>query len=162
MIPPPSWLPPLIDLNDYSGRWDVYDSVIYQVFRKDFIDSKPRFQGVDVGTRWHPKHDNKEYAYWHITQEGRVEENRIPDLRRCERIGWIRAIIEHSDDPAVKVWENKRGEDRRILLWLDALDFLVILGWRKQGYWMLITAYPTNRKHTRRKLLKEYTAHKKS
>jgi len=156
------WLPSLIELSDYGGRWDAYESAVYQTFRHDFIDSQPTFQGKNVGTRIHPKHKNKEYAFWHLIQEGNIEEERTPDLRRCERIGWIRAIIEHVNDPDVKVWDNTRGKDHRTLLWLEELDFLVILGWRRQGYWMLITAYPTDRNHTRRKLLKEYNSCKKS
>ena len=87
---------------------------------------------------------------------GKVEYPRTPDLRRCERIRWIRAIIEHADDQSVLVWENNRGGNQGILLWLKSQDFLVVLGRRSQGYAMLVTAYPTNREHTRRKLLKEY------
>ena len=95
-------------------------------------------------------------------QEGQIEEDRTPDLRRCERIGWLRAIIDNADDDRVKVWENERtgtkGRERSVLLWLEEEDFLVVLG-KRAGYYLLVTAYQTNRDHTRRKLRREYEAY---
>lgn len=156
MTDAPNWLPPLVTLDAHGGQWDAYESAVYAVFKAGFIDAAVRFRGMRIGLRRHPKYKNREWAFWHLIQEGPVEEHRTPDLRRCERIGWVRAIIDHADDASVKVWENDRRGDRRILLWLESEDFLVVLAVRGQGYTMLVTAYPTNRDHTRRKLLKEY------
>jgi hypothetical protein len=156
MTDAPDWLPPLLTLEAASGRWDAYEAAVYAVFKADFIDHTARFRGMRIGLRRHPMYNNREWAFWHVIQQGNVEADRTPDLRRCERIRWIRAIIEHVEDDRVAVWENERRGDRRILLWLEAEDFLVVLAVRNQGYAMLITAYPTNRDHTRRKLRREY------
>lgn len=36
--------------------------------------------------------DGKEATFWHMIQEGRIEEDRTPDIRRCERIRWPKPI----------------------------------------------------------------------
>ena len=157
----PAWLPPLISLDAHGNCWTAYAAAVCSVFKADFIDSPPFLRGRRIGLRREPKYQNREWAFWHVIQEGNVEEGRTPDLRRCERIGWIRAIIEHAHDPRVKAWENRRDGDRRLLLWLEAQDFLVVLGLRGMGYALLITAYPTDRGHTRRRLQKEYEQSRK-
>ena len=43
-----------------------------------------------------------------LVQEGKVEDDRTPDLRRCERIRWPRPIIEHESEDSILVWENER------------------------------------------------------
>jgi hypothetical protein len=152
----PDWLPELLTLESIGGQWPPYEAAVYAAFKYDFIDHTVYYEGMRIGLRRHPMYNNREWAFWHVTQEGDVEEDRTPDLRRCERIGWIRAIIEHAEDDSVLVWENERRGNRRILLWLESLDYLVVLGVRKRGYAMLVTAYPTDRAHTRKKLRREY------
>jgi hypothetical protein len=156
MTDAPDWLPPLVTLAAHGGRWDVYEAAVYAVFKADFIDAAPTFRGMRIGLRRHPTYNNREWAFWHVMQEGNVETDRTPDMRRCERIGWVRAVIQNANDLRVKVWENDRRGDRRFLLWLEAQDFLVVLAPRAKGYAMLVTAYPTDRGHTRRKLQQEY------
>lgn len=154
----PDWLPELIPL---SGDWSAYVEEVFDVFERDFIKPRARFRGLEVRLRWMPEYQGKPSAFWHLIQEGKIEEERTPDLRRCERIAWLRAILDHSADPKVKIWENERrgsgGVQKQVLLWLEEQDFIVILGIR-DGYYLLLTAYPTNFAHTRRKLLLEYEA----
>ena len=104
----PDWLPPLVLFNDYSGDWNAYLEALYACFRQDFIDTNPVFQGRRLGLKRHPMADGKEATFWHMIQEGKAEQERIPDLRRCERIRWPKPIIEHDADPAIKVWRNQR------------------------------------------------------
>lgn len=156
----PAWLPPLILLNDFGGDWERYLAAIYTQFRADFIDRKPSFRGTLLGLKRHPLLLGKEATFWHMTSEGEVEAERPPDLRRCERIAWVAAIIENSDNPEVKVWENERKGERRICLWLEAEDYLVILAVRS-GFILPWTAYLVQQDHTKRKLRKECEAYKK-
>lgn len=97
-----------------------------------------------------------------MISEGSIENERLPDLRRCERIRWSRPIIEHTDLLEIKVWQNtrRRGEIR-ILIWFEKVDYLIVLAKRKpkttkNEYILLCTAYPVTRIHTKRKLKKEY------
>lgn len=160
----PHWLPDIIKLNDYGGDWDRYLNAVYDCFRQAFKDRNRQltFRGKPVRTNFHPAYENKDATFWHLIQEGKVEDERTPDLRRCERISWVRPIIENCTDEAVKVWENvrprPRGNERRILLWLNE-QFLVVLGDRDH-YWTLVTAYTTEREHRIRKLREEYEGYK--
>jgi hypothetical protein len=149
------WLPPLVCLPDYQGDFAKYLDAVYAYFKADFIDSKVLFGETRISLKRHPQFQNKEYVFWHITSEGDVETERIPDFRRCERIRWVKPIIENASDPAVKQWENNRKGDRRVCLWLEEEDYLVVLALRKD-YILLWTAYMTNFEHTRQKLQREY------
>lgn len=155
MADAPEWLPPLVLLGDYGGDWDAYLNAIYAYFKRDFVDSKPAFEGRRLGLKRYPLTHEKEATFWHMIQEGRIEDERTPDLRRCERIRWPRPIIEHADEPAVKAWRNQRGREERVCLWFEDEDYLVVLADRG-GYILPWTAYLVEQPHRKRKLQKEY------
>jgi hypothetical protein len=157
----PEWLPPLVYLQDYDGNWDRYLIAIYAYFRRDFIESKPSFQGKNLAVKRHPFIQGKEATFWHFISEGDNEEERVPDMRRCERIRWPRPVIETGGEPEVKIWENERREERRICLWLENQEYLVVLA-KRQNYILLWTAYMVTRPHQKRKLQQEYEAFKKA
>ena len=148
----PSWLPLLVQSEDHGGGWQRYIDAVYAVFNRDFIASQPKFNGLWVRCR-RDLLDGKEAAFWHCTSEGPNETNRTPDFRRCERIGWVRAIIDHVDDPKVDVWQKHKKRDQRCYLWFDEI-YLVVLGHRRKHY-QLITAFCTDREHARRRLRRE-------
>lgn len=151
----PDWLPPLVLFSDYGGDWDSYLDAIYDYFKQDFVDSKPVFQGRRVGLKRHPMTQGKEATFWHMVQEGSIEEDRTPDFRRCERIRWPKPIIEHDADKAIKVWANQRRGEERICLWFEQENYLVILAVRGK-YILPWTAYLVEQPHRQRKLQKEY------
>lgn len=155
MILYPSWLTPLVRLEDHGGNWQRYIDAVYAIFYRDFIiPPYPQFRGnhVCIGRQMI---DGKERTFWHVISTGNVEQQRIPDLRRCERIGWIRPIIEHEGDPAVLSWPNQRKGAPRQVLWVQQVDFVVILN-KRPNCWWLWTAFITDREHTRKKFIKEY------
>ena len=82
----PDWLPPLVRLDDYGGYWDRYEEALYQHFQDDFLESRPEAITKPVSIRHHPKYKGKEWAFWHLISSGRIEQERLPDFRRCERI----------------------------------------------------------------------------
>jgi hypothetical protein len=155
MSKPPEWLPPLVFLEDYGGDWKQYIEVVYAYFKSDFVDTKPRFGNRPVKLKRYPLLDGKEATFWHVTSEGKDETQRVPDLRRCERIRWPRPIIKHFEDKAIRCWPNKRSRDKRIILWFCEQDYVVILADRKK-YVLLWTAYYVSYEHTRQNLLAEY------
>ena len=115
----PEWLPELELFSDYGGDWERYLDAIYTIFCHDFVDSKPFFRGQRLALKRHPVVEGKEATFWHMTSEGSVESERTPDFRRCQ-IRWPRPVIENEDDPALKVWSEKRGNENRIHLWFEA------------------------------------------
>jgi len=155
----PSWLPPLIRLEDSGGDWPNYVEKVYRIFHRDFIESQPQFNSLWGRCRHDPIYDGKEAGFWHCISTGRDEQNRVPDPRRCEHIAWIRAIIDHASHPAVSCWRNRRGSDKRQLLWLRE-DFLVVFAFREcrrdgSRYLQVLTSYPTTEPHRIRKLRAE-------
>ena len=150
-----AWLPALILLNDYGGDWDAYLEAIYGIFKKDFIDSRPNYDGMRVGIKRHPMDGGKEATFWHLISEGRVELDRIPDLRRCERISWPRPMIEVKNPEAIKIWKNTSRGETRVVIALEDFSYIVVLA-ERNDYALLWTAYYVEKEHRRRKLEKEY------
>ena len=97
-------------------------------------------------------------AYTDYKASGDVVNNRTPDFRRCERICWPGPIIENDADEAVKVWENQRRGEKRICLWFEQENYLVILADRGK-YILPWTAYLVEQPHRQRKLQREYEAY---
>ena len=156
-----AWLPALAMFEEYGGDWDRYLDALYAFFKRDFIDSRPAYNGVKLALKRHPVIQNKEATFWHIISEGNSEADRVPDMRRCERIRWPRPVIEHSGNASIKIWANERRSEKRICLWLEDAEYLVILAERK-GYILLWTAFTVDQEHTKRKLRKEYAAARNS
>lgn len=147
------WLPPLVEMASYGGDWKSYEAALYAFFRADFIASTPTFDGRRVQLKRHPMVEGKEATYWHCISEGRTEADRVPDLRRCERIRWPRPCIEHPAE--LRVWiEDRSGEDR-IHLWLETEGYIVVLAIRN-GYVILWTTFYVRHEHERRKFTRRY------
>jgi len=154
-------LPELIELSDYGGIFATYLEAVYELFKQDFIDKRPTFRGTRLGLKRLPLYKDKEATFWHMTSEGENEENRTPDLRRLERIRWPAKLINESEHPYLKVWENSRSTKTNILIYHEAEKYLVVLR-RHKNYILPWTAYLINYKSRENKLLKEYETYIKS
>jgi len=160
MTKPPEWLPALVNFKNYGGQWEPYCEALYEYFRHDFIESKPKFGERIVRLKRYPLFQGKEATFWHITHEGNIEDQRTPDFRRCERIRWPRPIIErpiseHNRNGAIRYWPEKTRRDNRLILWLHEQDYIVILSVRT-GYILFWAAYYIDYDNKRRQLLKKY------
>jgi hypothetical protein len=158
------WLPYLVDYNSFGGDWKKYEAAIYAVFKKDFIDSKPKFEEKQVQIRRQPMVNNKEDTFIHVThQDYNKNGERLPDMRRCERIRWVRSFIEKYncdsslclDCDGVKVWEEKapKGTGKRVHLLLEEERYMVVVECRN-SYCLLITAFYFEYDHELKKKLK--------
>jgi hypothetical protein len=154
----PDWLPLLIRYADFDGDWNKFIEAIYEKFRLDFLDDFNRrnlqFEGVRLSLRRHPLVRGKEASFWHLVSTGDIEEERLPDFDRCERIAWAKAILDNANDSAIKRWENTRGSNTNICLWLEDENYMVVLG-KRNGYFLLLTAYCVEN-YRRNKLNREY------
>lgn len=160
------WLPPLVPCLDWN-RFADYEDEIYELFCQDFIDSQPSFEGRPVHIRKEPRVDGWVQAFFHVTSSEYTQgKPRDPDIRRCERIRWIRAFIENYNcDPSlcphcdgVKVWEEPYKTYKRVHLLLEEENYMVIIE-RRETYALLITAYYFDYPHTLEKQLKKYRAY---
>ena len=149
-------------LTDHGGDWDAYLEAVYAAFVSDFVTNPPPpFDGKRVGLKRHPRFKDKEATFWHFVSEGRAEEERLPDLRRCERIRWPRAMIDAVNSGRVAGWKNKREGEERYVLALPDFSYVVVLADRG-GYVLPWTAYSVEYEHRRRRLRMEHEAARKS
>lgn len=145
-----TWLP---DLVQYSSNWDEYADVLYSEYISTYRNGTPlEFNGKSVIAPSQPKFYGKSESFWHIIGG----KDNIPEPKRCERIRWARAIIEHSDSVEVLVFPERRGRIKSMLLWLKEESYLVVLEERKK-YFILRTAYVVEGAHKIATLEKLYS-----
>ena len=148
-------LPELIELSQFGGNFKIYLEAVYDIFYNEFVKNKPSFRGARLALKKYPLTDGKEATFWHMTSEGEDEENRIPDFRRLERIKWPSFIINNSEHPYLRVWENKRGNKTNILIMHEHENYVVILR-KGNGYLLPWTAYLIEHEWRKKKFLREY------
>lgn len=151
-------LPELILLEQFNGDYKKYIDAIYLVFQTDFIKHKTKFRGEDLRFKWAPLFQNKPCTFYHLTHKGEDEQNREPDLRRCERLPWAKPVIENCDKWKLKIWPQERRGANRLCIWLeldDEPDYFIILDVR-DGYKLLWTAFVAQYSHEKKKKLREY------
>ena len=125
----------------FSGEWEPHQEALFQIFKKAFLDNTVQFQGLPVRIKKHPAYKEKHFAFWHLISEGEKEEERTPDMRRCERLPWVSWVIENCEKCSdISCWENKRGSQKHAVIWYEKENYVVILAKRK-GYFLLKTAY---------------------
>jgi hypothetical protein len=135
-------LPPL---EIFSGDWQNYEDRIYAVYQECVIQSNLRFNNLAVRTRITPETKGKHFGFWHMVSEGEVEEEREPDLRRCERIRWVSWVIENCFKYSeISWWLEKRNNRSEIVIWIEAEQYVVVLSERRD-YWLLKTSYLATR-----------------
>ncbi|SRR5258705_2871018 len=154
-------LPAMLLMGNYKNHFDTYFEAVYEVFKNDFVNSQPTFRGRKLGLKKHPLVFGKEATFYHLTHSGEDEQNRLPEIPRMERIPYPRPIIDNSDYSCLRVWANKRGYERRILLYHELENYLVVLADR--GHYILPwTAYLVDHPKRKEKILNEYTMFLKS
>jgi len=150
----PDWLPPMLKVDP----WGQYTfGLLYSVFERDFKQTPPRFKGAPIW--FFPEMDDeREKIFWHLThREERETGERLPDLRRCERLPWIKAIIENHDQQEVLSWDYKEGDGSiKTYVWLEHFDFVVIMKKYRDGGRRLVTSFYVDYAHERKKLRKKY------
>lgn len=154
-------LPELIELSEFGGNFANYLEAVYEIFVNDFILKRHTFRGLRLGLKKHPISEGKEATFWHMTSEGENEQNRLPDMRRLERIKWPAFIIDNNEHPYLRVWENTRGTKTNILILHERENYIVILR-KGNGYVLPWTAYLIEHEWRKKKFIKEYEEYIKS
>jgi hypothetical protein len=160
MIERPDWLPPMIRVN---GDWKQVLAGLYTIFEKDFKQTKCKFGSAEVWwDRRILENECYEEGFWHlITRINKKTKERLFDPRRAERLPWCAPVIANANDKRVKVWDFREGKgDIRSYLWLEELDYVVILTKRKLRFGdaiFLITAYYVDGDYQRRVLQRKYS-----
>lgn len=153
-----SLLPTKIYLEDFSGNYEQFIDAVYDVFERDFVKYHPSFGGYKLGLKRHPEFQDRAYTFYHMTHKGKIEDERTPDLRRCECLPWGRITVEKVTEYSLKFWEQERKGKHRICIWLeteDDVDYFFVLDVR-QTFVLPWTAFVAEYSHEVRKKEKEY------
>jgi len=150
----PEWLPDMFPVNPWTEQ--TFDS-LYEIFKRDFKDSQPIYREWTI---WFfpEKEDGKELVFWHLTSRDDKEAGeRLPDLRRCERLPWARSMIDNADTPEVLDWDFEEGDGTfKTYIWLRDFNYLMKLKKYPDGGRRLITSFWVEFSSFRRKLEKKY------
>lgn len=153
-----------------GSNWETYEGAIYAAYLKTVAHARLQFRGDQVKVKFRPESKQKGYGFWHLISEApdetnRNEEDRVPDIRRCERVRWVAWCIENAGKPGFPWWENQRGNETHVVIWAEAHDYAVVLAKRRTqegtGFYLLKTAYCL-RNHSIRKFAKERDAWRKA
>lgn len=147
------WLPDIIKCNNLSGDgWLKYQEERYAVFRNMFIDNTLRFEDKEIKVKYAPKYGKYETSFIHLIckQEKEIITNpndREPDLRRAERLHWIKAIIEKYpcleqciNCERLLLYKEYYHNRIRTKIFFPKERYLIVLEDRK-NYYLLITAF---------------------
>jgi hypothetical protein len=152
-------LPPL---TLFGGVWPPYEEQLYEIFRRTLITSGLTFRGLRVSCRYHPPTRGKHAVFWHLISDGKDEEERIPDLRRCERLAWIAWIILNFETCAeIITWRNRRKGSEHVIL-LHTVERYVVVLEEREKYCLLVTAYLVKGDRRFNELMGEYGVFKKA
>lgn len=145
------WLPGIVTMNDHGGNWAAYLAARYQTFRDGFVVQGIQFQGKRVSLKRHPVEAGKEATFWHMVSSGSTEADREIDLRRMERIGWPRAIIDNGPGTCFVMWTEVIKGEARIHLWCEEEGYMLVLADRGT-YVLPWTAYFVEHEHRRKRI----------
>lgn len=157
-------VPKLIEFSSFKGDYDEYENKVYDIYMNTFGNNIFYFKGKRIMEKKLPLYkNNKSGTFWHIISKGENESTRTPDFNRCARVSWPAFLLRHCchECDKILIWENKRRNKTRTLLWCKDINYLVVLDNRKDFY-LFWTAYPVTRKHTIQKLQKEYETYIKN
>ena len=156
-MPEINWPPSIMSLEDSGGNWDAYCEELYTCFITDFrINGMPKFEGQPLRLKCHPRCSaGREATFWHLISDGKTEADRIPNMRRCERLCWVRPMIEAIGTDQVIAFIEDRPE-KAIIVTLPDFSFKIVLA-RRDCYFLLWTAYYLEHGHQRRKLQEQST-----
>lgn len=139
--------PTLLTLNEFGGDWSAYIEAVYDRYLTMVVRQNLTFRGKRISFKHVPATDGKGAAFWHAVQEAgetNAEEDRMIDLRRCERIAWpaymLRNALEDGSQGPVFWWETVRNGRKRVVLWLRDDDYALILEDRGD-YYLFWTTY---------------------
>jgi len=155
----PSWLPPMAEVNPW--RETTYDE-LYAIFRRDFLMTRLSYLGFNVWFYPDTDDNGKKLIFWHLTSREDKSTNpptRLPDLRRSERLPWIRPSILRCPCPSGDIlhWDHEEGDGAiKTYIWLHVLDFLIVLKRLPDGRRRLITSYHLDSEHQRDKTRKKH------
>lgn len=168
----PEWLPDMFCVNPWAH--DTYDK-LYEMFCRDIRDRDLRYLGNNVWI-YRDLEDGREKIFWHLTTrlvkkakiprrkkkfypsgQTDIEDGRYPDLRRSERLPWVKAIIEQSTEKEILAWDYEEGNLAiKTYVWLKDHNFVVIMKKYPDGKRRLITSFYVDKPYKHKDFERKY------
>ena len=140
---------------------------LYQIFKKDFIDTQAvlKISSVDYIITVKPNvvcncpflEDKKPERFWHIITKKEYdckkrnnpcpedkEKNRVYDVSRAKRIHWIKQTLDSVEQEHIKYFYEDNGEPTHFI-WDTKRFFMVLIKHLGRSQNLLVTAYPVHR-----------------
>ncbi len=169
----PEWLPEMASVDPWTEA--TYE-MLYRIFCRDIRDGSLKYANHDVWI-FREMEDGKEKIFWHLTSRDKkperiprrkkkffpadleyAEHERLPDLRRCERLPWIKPLIEHPTEPEVLAWDYEEGyKTIKTYIWIRNYDFVVIMKKFPDGKRRLITSFYIDSEYKRDDFKRKYS-----
>ncbi|NMC49897.1 MAG: hypothetical protein GYA47_10830 [Desulfovibrio sp.] len=149
-----TWLPEMAKVNPWTDRTLEY---LYAIFLEDIKHFPLQYAGYDVWF-FSDMEDGKEVLFWHLTsREDKETKERIPDMRRSERLPWVNPCIENYSDSDLLCWDYEEGNRTiKTYVWLKDKDFVVIMKKYKNNSRRLVTSFFIDYESKRKNLAMKY------
>ena len=136
-----------------GGQYKMYLEKIYNIYKEDLLNNgELQLKGKPVKLRHHPMYKEREESFYHLTHR-KYDKNtfRQPDFKRCERIRWIRKMIENvgrceccgvniESCAGILIWIEKYKGSDRIHFYLENENFLLVIEKRTE-YYLIISSF---------------------
>ena len=172
----PEWLPEKTVVNPWTdGTFDM----LYSIFERDIKNGDLKYRGYDVWFFCRQPDDfenGKEKVFWHLTSRKeevsipkrkrkfakeilkKYEKERIPDLRRSERLPWVKPLIDNYAESEVCAWDYEEGDgDIHTYIWIKNFSFVVIMKKYRNGSRRLITSFYVDKQNKERDFERKYS-----
>lgn len=138
---------------------DKYLEKACEQVSSDFITNSVMLFGKHVNARY----DNGKLAYTHIFK---LDEDNITDEERKNRAkyapiikSFLQLVSTNKCCTSLKIWKCPDKGVMKLKIFCEQTKLFIVLAYRHNEF-VLLTAYPVNRKHTYNKILKEYNTFK--
>ena len=154
------WLPPL---RKCPGDLGPYLKELYSSFYAEFITTKATFLGLPVLIPSRTNSSGLNEKFVHLTTalpDGKTDESeRLEDMFRCERLGWIKPLLADAPSDRARVWREQTRGEWRYGVGLTDFSYVVHLAERDK-YFQLITAYCVEGNRRREKFSDQWKRYK--
>ena len=145
----PDWLPEMLDLD---GSYEEIIERLYDVFRKDFIQERPKHLSCTVryNGNIYEFSQGKVEGFWHvITRYDSTKTNRLINYPRAKRLPWAKPLMENPDKDAIKFFiydEGSNSKGIRHYIWFENGNYVVILRKRRDDFFWITAFYVDDHK----------------
>lgn len=149
----------------------LYLDRLHREFLRNLVESSVQWAPSDspLTCRRVPEIEGKHGSFWHCISGGKGEEAyRIPESARCQRISWLRPMLEAFNElfpeprgSTILWWisdREKSSQHRYVISLLDFSYVVIIDDHLERNFATLVTTIYIERDKRRKKLEREYHA----